>query len=75
MHESIELDEKIGVVDKYCQQLVNSGYSQKQIREIVVSSLKGTYKKEKRKLKDMTFLEFLYEVGLRLKKKLQKNAT
>ena len=48
MHEKITIEEKQEVVNKYCQQLVSSGYSYIQIREIFISSLKGTKSKEKR---------------------------
>ena len=48
MSEDVLLEEKIEVVDKYCQQLVNSGYEYSQIRSIILSSLKGVLRKEER---------------------------
>ena len=39
--ENLPLKERISVVDKYTQQLVNSGYNRKQIREIIISALTG----------------------------------
>ena len=47
MHDSVTQEEKIMVIDKFCQQLINSGYSYIQIREIILSSLKGYARKEK----------------------------
>ena len=49
MDEKISIDEKTEIVDHFTQQLVNSKYSEEQIREIVESGLKGVAKKEKRK--------------------------
>ena len=49
MDGEVEEDEQIEKIDHYSQQLVNSGYQWGQIREIVVSSLKGFKKKELRK--------------------------
>ena len=45
----IEHSEKMKVVEKYVQQLVNSEYSWKQIRDIIVSGIKGHKRKESRK--------------------------
>jgi hypothetical protein len=43
-------EEKVQIVDKYARQLKNSGYTQGQAREAIVSGLKGFLKKwEKRK--------------------------
>ena len=44
--ESVNLIEKEKVINKYAQQLVNSEYNWKQIREIVVSGLTGYVRKE-----------------------------
>ena len=46
LDDRIPIDEKITIVDHYTQQLVNSGYSGEQIRDIVESSLKGVIRKE-----------------------------
>ena len=47
MDGRIEIEEKIENVDRFCQQLVNSGYKWGQIREIVISSLRSAVKIEK----------------------------
>ena len=52
MDDEISTEEKIETVDHFTQQLVNSGYTQQKIKEIIVSSLKGVRRKEKRR-KDM----------------------
>ena len=46
MDSRISKEEKIEIVDHYTQQLVNSGYSFDQIRDIIESSLKGVIIKE-----------------------------
>ena len=52
MSEDITVEERVNTVDKFTQQLVNSGFSYTQIKDIVLSSLKGEKKKEiKRKTK------------------------
>ena len=71
MHEKVTIEEKIRVVDKFCQQLVNSGYSYLQVREIVLSSLKGQDKKEKRrKIKDKRYKSASETLEKRMEKKL-----
>ena len=45
----LEIDDKISIVDKYTQQLINSEYSWKSCREIVICGLKGWKRKEARK--------------------------
>ena len=47
--EKIEDREKIQIVDHFLQQLINSGYSWQQSREVIVSSLKGLLKEEMRR--------------------------
>ena len=42
----VEEEERVEIVDHFCKQLQNSGYSRDQIIEIVLSSLKGRKKKE-----------------------------
>ena len=52
MDDGIPTEEKIEKIDQYTQQLYNSGYAWPQIRDIIVSSLKGLQKIEiKRKEK------------------------
>ena len=46
MDEGIQTEEKIEKIDQYTQQLYNSGYAWPQIRDIIVSSLKGLQKLE-----------------------------
>ena len=46
MDEEITMEERIEKIDHFTQQLINSGYQWAQIREIIVSSLKGYLKKE-----------------------------
>ena len=46
MDEDITIEEKVEKIDNFTQQLVNSGYNWGQIREVIVSSLKGFLKKE-----------------------------
>ena len=48
MDTNISSEEKISTVDHFTQQLVNSGYSTQKIKEVVISSLKGVMRKEKR---------------------------
>ena len=47
--EKISEIEKVRVVYKFIQQLVNSEYNAKQIREIVISGITGYSRKEKRR--------------------------
>ena len=48
MDKKIEKDERIEIVDHFTQQLVNSGYNANQIKGIIISSLKGIMRKERR---------------------------
>ena len=71
MDREISIEEKIEKVDKFTQQLINSGYKWGQTREIVVSSLRSVAKLE-RKLEEG---ENRYRTGeeslvTRIKKKL-----
>ena len=51
LDESIDLSEKVKIIDHFTKQLVNSGYDHRQSKDILISSLKGVAKKmEKRKL-------------------------
>ena len=53
LHEKLDKSEVISVIDKYVQQLCNSEFNWKQIRDKIVSALKGYSRKEKlRKLKN-----------------------
>ena len=55
LNEKIDRKEKVNIVDKYTNQLVNSGYSRRQIYEIITSALKGYNRKEsERKLKGIS---------------------
>ena len=49
--ENLPQKEKNGIVDQYTQQLLNSEYSWRQIRDIIVSGLKGQIRREKRREK------------------------
>ena len=46
MDEEIETEEQVQKIDQFTQQLINSGYQWGQIREVIVSSLKGFIKGE-----------------------------
>ena len=46
LEDDIEEEEKISIVDHFCQQLINSGYCHDKAREIVLSGLKGIQRKE-----------------------------
>ena len=52
MDSQIEIEEKIKIVDHFTQQLINSGYKGPQIRDIIVSSIKGIMRKERRREKE-----------------------
>ena len=47
----LTIEDKMSIVDKYTQQLINSEYSWKSCREIVICGLKGWLRKEARKCK------------------------
>ena len=75
MDEGIEINEKLEKIDHFSQQLINSGYSWRQIREVVVSGMKGVVKEEARRReggfkKYRTSAESLQS---RIKKKLTEN--
>ena len=46
LDSKIDTEEKTSIVDHFTQQLWNSGYSRQQIREVIVSSVKGFERKE-----------------------------
>ena len=48
MDADISKEEKISTVDHFTQQLVNSGYPTQKIKDVIISSLKGVMRKEKR---------------------------
>ena len=52
MDKNIDIEEKIDVVNHFTQQLVNSGYNDTKIKEIVISSLKGIVRKEKKRIEN-----------------------
>ena len=76
MDNKITTEEKIETIDHFTQQLVNSEYNEKQIKEIIVSSLKGIKRKERkveeRKSRYRSAEESLME---RLNKKLLEATT
>ena len=45
--ENVSEEERVEIVDHFTQQLINSEYSEKQITEIILSSLKGNMKRER----------------------------
>ena len=49
LDEKLDRNEVIAVIDKFTQQLVNSEFNWYQCREIIVSSLLGFTRKEKRR--------------------------
>ena len=49
MSDNVKIEEKIDKINHFTQQLVNSGYGQKQCKEIVLSMLKGITRKEERR--------------------------
>ena len=73
LSEHISEKEVISVIDKYIQQLTNSGYSWRQQREIIVSALKGHVRREnERKLKK----ESKYRSGQKsLRTRMEKKLT
>ena len=50
LDSKIDLGEKREIIDHFTQQLKNSGYSDEQMKEIIISALKGILRKEERKL-------------------------
>ena len=72
LDENLEQSERLQVVEKYVQQLVNSEYSWKQIRDIIVSGIKGFKRKEKtRKLNnEPRYRSGSQSLTARVKKKL-----
>ena len=48
LDRKISEEERIQIVDHFTQQLWNSGYSETQIKNIIISSLRGTLRKEER---------------------------
>ena len=73
MSEDLDKKEIIGVIDKYTQQLTNSGYNRKQQYEIIVSALKGNVRKEnemKRKCQGKRYRSGKDSLKSRMEKKL-----
>ena len=75
MDEGIEKEEKVEKIDKFTQQMINSGYSWQQTREVVIASLKGVLKEEERRKESnlkryRTGAESLED---RIKKKMTQN--
>ena len=52
LSEGLTEAEVNGVINRYIQQLTNSGYSWKQQREIIVSALKGHVRRESAQIKN-----------------------
>ena len=50
MDTEITIEEKKEKIEHFTQQLINSGYGWSTIREVVISSLRSTIKKEKRRI-------------------------
>ena len=44
--DEVEDEERIAIVDHFTKQLINSGYSESQILEIIICSIKGRQRKE-----------------------------
>ena len=72
MSDDVTINEKIEVIDKFTQQMVNSNYERKQIIDVVLSSLKGTATKEKRrkKKKERKYKSSKETLSERIEKKL-----
>ena len=72
MSDEVTIQEIIGVIDKFTQQLVNSGYGFEQVREIVVSCLKGqnTKKLKRKTIGGKKYLSSKETLEDRIKKKL-----
>ena len=73
LHEKVEVIEKLDIVNKYAQQLVNSGYSRSQIKEIIVSAHRGYERKEKERKE--TGKHAYESIGDRSSKKLLESTT
>ena len=72
----IGLEERVQIVDHYTQQLVNSGYGEEQIRDIVTSGLKGIVRKEERRqLRQKKYRSAEETLVERNRKNLQKMLT
>ena len=52
LSEGLTEAEVNGVINRYIQQLTNSGFSWKQQREIIVSALKGHVRRESARIKN-----------------------
>ena len=72
--ESLEIEESINIVEKYVQQLVNSGYGWRQIRDICVSALTGFKRQEinRKLLKRPKFRSSQESLNSRWNKKLNE---
>ena len=49
MDECISIEEKISIVNHFTKQLINSGYTHNQAKDIIVSSLVGIKRREKKR--------------------------
>ena len=77
MDDEIGENERVCKINHFTQQLINSGYQWEQIREIIISSLKGFLKKEvRRKEKEESRYKKAEEtLEERIKRKLTENVT
>ena len=77
LNEKIGKAEKIQIVNKYTQQLKNSGYGRRQIWEMIVSALRNYERKEKERKRENKpkFRHGRDTVGIRTRKKLLENIT
>ena len=77
IHERIDMKEKIDIVNKYTQQLVNSGYDRTQIKEIITSAIRGYERKESERIQNSKpkFRHAVDSSDERAKKKLLENTT
>ena len=71
LDNNISTEERRNIVDHFCHQLLNSGYSGDKVREIVISGLKGIKRKEeKRKSRENRYRGASETLGERLERKL-----
>ena len=75
MDDGIMMDEKLNKIDHFTQQMINSGYSWQQTREVIVSSLKGIIKEEmkRKEEKSKRYRTGIESLQTRIKKKLTEN--
>jgi len=77
LNEKIDGAEKVKIIDRYVQQLKNSGYSRKQTWEMVVSAVRS-YERKENERKDERKPKYRHgkdTFGQRARKKLTENVT